>query len=146
LPIVPNSIFRPVCFSSFRQVGGGHTLLSRDALLVVGKEVMLEDDRDAQKQFRVDGWPLEDFVDVGTVAIEFASKPTDGPLLTFKFLLDKLSDVQALLPADVLLVHTLHDGEPAAPRDTGSAKKLMKDVCLGTKKAWVHHLLPIPTT
>ena len=64
-------------------------------LLVVGKEVVLEDDGDAQEQLRVNGWPLENLVDIGAVAIKFAGEPTDGSLLLFKFLLDELSDMQA---------------------------------------------------
>ena len=48
---------------------------------------------------------LEKFVDVGTVAIEFAGEPADGSLLALEFLLDELANVQGELLGIVLLVH-----------------------------------------
>ena len=94
LPIAPISVDNLCVFSSFRLIRRGCSTLSEDTLLVVGKEVVIEDDGDAQEQLRVYGRPPENLVDVGAVAIKFAGEPADGSLLVFKFLLDELSDVQ----------------------------------------------------
>lgn len=70
-------------------LGGGG-----DALHVLAEEVVVEDEGDAEEELGVDGGALEEFVDVGTVAIEFAGEPTDGSLLAFEFFLDEFADVQ----------------------------------------------------
>ena len=58
---------------------------------IVAEEVMVEDNGDAHEQFSVYSGALEYLVDIGTVAVEFASEPADAPLLSFEFVLDELS-------------------------------------------------------
>lgn len=41
------------------------------------KEVAFEDVADAQKQLGVNARPIEDFVDVSAIAVEFTSEPND---------------------------------------------------------------------
>lgn len=94
---------------------------------ILTKEVMVEDDGDAEEQFGVDGGPLKEFIDIRAVTIKFASEPADGSFLPFKFFLDELTNVQRL--GVVLLVHD-GDGEPAASSGW---------FCLESEKSLVHH-------
>ena len=105
---------------------------------------MTQDDGDAQKEFGVDGGSLEKFVNVGAVTIEFAGEPTDGSLLTFKFLLDELPDVKCGQAGAVLLVHKEKSVNLQAPRGKFGGVVLSVVSVHNRKSVGASYLLPVP--
>ena len=64
-----------------------------DDVRVKAKEIVAEDERDAEQEACVEGRFGEDFVCVGAIHAETAGEPCHGAPLPFEFLMDKPANV-----------------------------------------------------
>ena len=64
---------------------------------ISGKEVIFEQDTDAQQQVGVYGFLIENLVDVRAAISQFAGKPRDGFVLGFQLLFDEAANVHSVL-------------------------------------------------
>ena len=64
---------------------------------ISGKEVIFEQDTDAQQQVGVYGFLIENLVDVRATISQFAGQPRDGFVLGFQLLFDEAANVHSVL-------------------------------------------------
>ncbi len=60
---------------------------------IIAEEIVMQNERDAQQHIGIDAPTLENIVNVGTFAIEFAGEPAHRPLLPPQFRLDQFTDM-----------------------------------------------------
>ncbi len=60
---------------------------------VVTKKIMVEQFGDTKQELRINALAFEDVIDIGSLAIEIAGKPTDGSSLLSKLLFDQLTNM-----------------------------------------------------
>lgn len=76
---------------------------------VLLKKIVIEDNRDAQKQLRVNSRPLKELVNIGAVAIELACEPADSSFLPLELFLDSLPYMQRWQLGLFVSVHRLDE-------------------------------------
>ena len=64
---------------------------------ISGKEVVFEQDTDAQQQVGVYGFLIENLVDVRATISQFVGQPRDGFVLGFQLLFDEAANVHSVL-------------------------------------------------